>query len=127
MIGNLHKTESRLIAKNTRLFINDVRDHTLQVLDTAETFRDIISGLQDIYLSGISNRMNEVMKTLTIIATIFIPLTFIAGIYGMNFNPEASPWNMPELNWRFGYPFFWVVLLAVATVMFFFFKRKRWL
>ena len=96
-------------------------DHTIQVIDTAETYRDILSGMVDLYLSSISNRMNEVMKVLTIIATIFIPLTFVAGIYGMNFQ------HMPELNWPWAYPAVWVIMLAVALGMVIYFKRKRWL
>ena len=91
------------------------------MVDTVETFRDIISGMLDLYLSSISNRMNEVMKVLTIIATIFIPLTFIAGIYGMNFD------YMPELKWHWGYFGIWGIMVAIAVVMIFFFKRKKWL
>jgi len=87
----------------------------------------MVSGMLDIYLSSISNRMNAVMKVLTIIATIFIPLTFVAGIYGMNFNPEASPWNMPELNWRWGYPAVWLVMLIMTGIMIYYFKKKKWL
>ena len=85
-------------------YLRDVYDHTIQVIDTVETLRDMVSGMLDIYLSSVSNRMNEVMKVLTIIATIFIPLSFIAGLYGMNFERSASPWNMPELGWYWGYP-----------------------
>jgi magnesium transporter len=91
------------------------------VIDTIETFRDMISGMLDIYLSSVSNRMNEVMKVLTIIATIFIPLTLIAGIYGMNFQ------YMPELGWRWGYPIVWLVMLAIGAVMLVYFRRKKWL
>jgi magnesium transporter len=95
--------------------------HTIQVVDTVETFRDIIAGMLDLYLSSISNRMNEVMKLLTIIATIFIPLTFIAGVYGMNFE------YMPELRWRWSYFVLWGLMLGLAGGMFFFFRRKKWL
>jgi magnesium transporter len=97
-----------------------VYDHTIQVIDTIETFRDMVSGMLDIYLSSVSNRMNEVMKVLTIIATIFIPLTFIAGVYGMNFV------NMPELQWHWGYFGVWGVMIAVAVGMIIYFKRKNW-
>jgi magnesium transporter len=97
------------------------------VLDTVETFRDMISGMLDVYLSSVSNRMNEVMKVLTIFAVIFIPLTFIAGIYGMNFNPEKSPFNMPELNWYLGYPFALSLMVIVGVAMLFYFKRKNWM
>jgi magnesium transporter len=98
-----------------------VYDHTIQVIDAIETYRDMLSGMLDIYLSSVSNRMNEVMKVLTIIATIFIPLTFIVGIYGMNF-------NMPELQWPWAYPYvFYVVLLAIILLMITYFRRKKWL
>ena len=107
--------------------MRDVYDHTIQAIDTIETFRDMVSGMLDIYLSSLSNKMNEVMKVLTIIATIFIPVTFIAGIYGMNFNHEASKWNMPELNWRFGYFGVLGVMLFVILLMIVYFKRKKWL
>lgn len=125
--GGLERGESDLITGNTRAFLRDLYDHTIQIIDTVETFRDMVSGSLDIYLSSVSNKMNEVMKVLTIIATIFIPLTFIAGIYGMNFNPEISPWNMPELNWHYGYPFSFGIMLLVISIMLFYFKRKKWL
>jgi len=102
VVSSLERSGSSLIQESTGIYLRDVYDHTIQVIDTIETFRDMLSGMLDLYLSSISNRMNEVMKVLTIIATIFIPLTFIAGIYGMNFNPEKSPFNMPELNWFLG-------------------------
>lgn len=121
LTGDFRRSESKIIAGPTRKFIDDIYDHALQVLDTVETFRDVTAGLQDIYLSSLSNRMNEVMKTLTIIATIFIPLTFIAGVYGMNFD------HMPELHWGWGYFMVWGVMAAVAVVMGFYFKRKKWL
>ena len=121
IINELVKAESRLIKAATGVFLRDVYDHTIQVVDTIETFRDMISGMLDIYLSSVSNRMNEVMKVLTIIATIFIPLTLIAGIYGMNFQ------YMPELGWRFGYPFALGMMAVVAVGLLFFFRRKGWL
>ncbi len=102
--SGLNREGSPLIMDSTEVFLRDVYDHTIQVIDTLGNFRDILTGLLEIYISSMSHRMNEVMKVLTIIATIFIPLTFIAGIYGMNFNPESGPWNMPELKWRWGYP-----------------------
>jgi len=126
VVNSLERGESKLIKKTTHIFLRDVYDHTIQVIDTIETFRDMISGTLDIYLSSISNRMNEVMKVLTIIATIFIPITFIAGIYGMNFNPDVSFLNMPELNWKFGYIFAWGVMFLVVLTMVIYFKRKRW-
>jgi magnesium transporter len=121
MISNLEKVEMPLIEKSTRLFLRDVYDHTIQVIDTIESDRDILAGMVDLYLSAVSNRMNEVMKVLTIIATIFIPLTFLAGVYGMNFH------NMPELSWRWSYPIVLVVMAATAVFMLFYFKRKKWL
>ncbi|MFC1632117.1 magnesium/cobalt transporter CorA [Candidatus Omnitrophota bacterium] len=127
VVNILERSESKLIKKATRIFLRNVYDHTIQVIDTIETYRDMVSGILDIYLSSVSNRMNEVMKVLTIIATIFIPLTFIAGIYGMNFNSEASAWNMPELNWKFGYLASLGVMAVVALVMMAYFKRKKWL
>lgn len=121
MIGNLERSESRLFQETTRPYLRDVYDHTIQVIDTVESYRDMVSGMLDTYLSSISNRMNNVMKVLTIIATIFIPLTFVAGIYGMNFE------NMPELKWKYGYAAVWGVMLAILIAMLFYFKRKRWL
>ncbi len=127
VVSALERFESPLVSKDTRIFLRDLYDHTVQVLDMVETYRDLATGLLDIYLSSISNRMNEVMKVLTVLASIFIPLTFLAGIYGMNFDSRASPWNMPELEWAYGYPAFWVVALAIVVVMLLIFKKKKWL
>jgi magnesium transporter len=121
VIGALERGESRLIDKSTRPFLRDLYDHTIQVIDTVETYRDMLSGMHDTYLSSISNRMNEIMKVLTIIATIFIPLTFIAGIYGMNFA------FMPELKWRWAYFAVLGIMAAVAAGMLVYFRRKKWL
>ena len=121
LISGLERSESDLIEESTGVYLRDVYDHTIQVIDTVESFRDMVSGMLDIYLSSISNRMNAVMKVLTIIATIFIPLTFVAGIYGMNFE------YMPELKWHWGYATVWLVMLVVAGVMILYFKRKKWL
>jgi magnesium transporter len=121
VINGLEKGESPLINEATGVYLRDVYDHTIQVIDTIETFRDMVSGMLDIYLSSISNKMNEVMKVLTIIATIFIPLTFVAGLYGMNFE------FMPELKWHWGYFATLLVMAAVAALMVFFFRRKQWL
>jgi len=120
LVNSLERGESPLIHKTTRIYLRDVYDHTIQVIDTLETYRDMLSGMHDTYLSSISNRMNEVMKVLTIIATIFIPLTFIAGIYGMNFE------FMPELKWRWAYFVVWGVIIVVALSMVAFFRRKKW-
>ena len=121
------RDESKFIGDNTKIFLRDVYDHMVQVIDNIENYRDMILGLHDMYMSHVSNKMNEVMKVLTIIATIFIPLTFIAGIYGMNFNPEVSPWNMPELSWYYGYPASLVVMIVLTIIMIFYFRRKGWL
>ena len=119
-ISSLERGESPLFQPETLVYLRDVYDHTIQVIDTIETFRDMVSGMLDIYLSSVSNRMNEVMKVLTIIATIFIPLTFIAGVYGMNFV------NMPELQWRWGYFLIWGIMVAVAVGMVIYFKKRGW-
>jgi len=121
VISILQRGESSLILKSTNVYFRDVYDHTIQVMDTVETLRDIISGMLDIYLSSASNRMNEIMKMLTIIATIFIPLTFITGIYGMNFQ------NMPEIKWLWGYPVVLLGMLIIGIVMVIYFKRKKWM
>jgi magnesium transporter len=121
VIGGLERGESALFHKSTSIYLKDVYDHTIQVIDTIETFRDMVSGMLDMYLSNLSNKMNEVMKVLTIIATIFIPLTFIAGIYGMNFE------FMPELKWHWGYFLIWGLMIVVGIAMVFYFRRKKWL
>ena len=121
ILSTLMKEEAALIQETTQIFIRDLYDHTIQVMDTIESFRDVLSGLQDLYLSTVSNRMNEVMKVLTIMATIFIPLTFIAGIYGMNFE------FMPELKWPWAYPALWTLLITIFVFMIFWFKKKKWL
>ncbi|UCF83748.1 MAG: magnesium/cobalt transporter CorA [Desulfobacteraceae bacterium] len=120
-INALQRGESALISDSVIIYLRDVYDHTIQVIDTIETFRDMISGTLDVYLSSVSNKMNEVMKVLTIIATIFIPLTFIAGIYGMNFK------YMPELEWHWAYPVIWAVIIVLGVLMLMAFKRKKWL
>jgi magnesium transporter len=127
VVNSLEKTESILIENSTDLFLRDVYDHTIQVIDSVETYRDSLSGMVDLYMSSISNKMNQVMQVLTIIATIFIPLTFIAGIYGMNFDPKSSPFNMPELGWYWGYLSVWVVMITIVVLMLFYFKKKKWL
>jgi magnesium transporter len=120
VVSGLTRGESSLVRESTTVYLRDVYDHTIQVIDTVESFRDILAGMLDIYLSTISNKMNEVMKVLTIIATIFIPLTFLAGIYGMNFK------FMPELEWRWGYFGAWGVMIAVFVSLVCYFKRKGW-
>lgn len=121
VIAELERGESPFFEKTSRIYLRDIYDHTIHIIDTLETFRDLATGLLDIYLSSVSNRMNSVMRVLTVIATIFMPLTFLAGVYGMNFK------HMPELEWRWGYP---AVLLLMATVgisMQVYFRKKKWL
>jgi len=115
-----------LIQPDTRIYLRDCADHTFQIMDLVETYRELTSDLLDLYHSSLSNRMNEVMQVLTVIATIFIPLTFIVGVYGMNFDTKVSPWNMPELEWYWGYPAIWAVMLAVTGGLLHFFRRKGW-
>jgi len=120
-IKDLESGDPALITDSVTIYFRDIYDHTIQIIETIETCRDLVSGMHDMYLSAISNKMNEIMKVLTIIATIFIPLTFIAGIYGMNFA------HMPELQWRWSYPVLWCVLILVGAVMLVFFRKKKWL
>jgi magnesium transporter len=127
VIGGLERMESDFIHDSTHVYLRDLYEHTIQVIDTVETFRDMVTGLLDIYLSSVSNKMNEVMKVLTIIATIFIPLGFLAGIYGMNFDTSVSALNMPELGLRYGYILFWALAVLISGALFIFFKRKKWL
>ena len=121
VISKLERWEIKLINKSTHVFLRDIYDHTIQAMDAVESFRDMLSGMLDIYLSSISNRMNEVMKVLTIIATIFIPLTLVAGIYGMNFR------IMPELDWIWGYPLVLLLMFIIGIIMLVYFKSKKWL
>ena len=120
MISSLERNE-RFLDGGTAIYMRDLYDHVIQVIDGIETIRDLLAGMLDIYLSSVSNRMNEIMKVLTIIATIFMPLTFIAGVYGMNFK------YMPELGWKWSYPVVWLIMLGVAKWMVDFFRRKKWL
>ena len=121
VISSVERGESDLVRESTVIYLRDVYDHTIHVIDTVETFRDLLSGLLDLYISSVSNKMNEVMKVLTIIATIFIPLTFIAGVYGMNFR------YMPELEWRFGYHMILLVMLIIGAGMVIYVRKRRWL
>jgi magnesium transporter len=126
LANSLLRDGSPHIQENTRIYLRDTYDHAVQVMDMVETFREIASGLMDLYLSGVSNRMNEIMKVLTIISTIFLPLTFIAGVYGMNFDTEASPYNMPELKWRYGYPASIAFMVVSIALLFVYYWRKGW-
>ncbi len=126
-MNELLRDESGLIRPETKLFLRDCCDHTVQIMDMAESLRETASGLVDEYMSSVSNRMNEIMKVLTVMATIFIPLTFLAGLYGMNFDTKASPYNMPELTWAYGYPALLLVMVSVVAGMLVHFRRRRWI
>ena len=121
IINALSRGDFRDFQKSTKTHLRDLHDHTIEVIDTQETFRDMLSSMLDLYISTVSKKMNEVMQVLTVIATIFIPLTFVAGVYGMNFE------YMPELEWKYGYAFAWGIMLLVALAMGVFFRKKRWL
>ena len=121
LISSIIRDESELFTSKTNIYFRDVYDHTIQVIDTIESYREMVSGMLDIYLSSMSNKMNEVMKVLTIFAAIFIPLTFLAGIYGMNFK------FLPELNWKWAYPVWWILALVIGIGMLLYFKKKKWL
>ncbi|MGB6167368.1 MAG: magnesium/cobalt transporter CorA [Geitlerinemataceae cyanobacterium] len=125
-MNRLLRDGNPLIGEDVRVYLRDCYDHTIQILDMVETYRELASSLMDVYLSVLSNKMNEIMKLLAIISTIFIPLTFIAGIYGMNFNTEVSPWNMPELNASWGYPVCLGVMLTISMSLVYFFWRRGW-
>ena len=127
MISSLIRDENALVSKGTRLYLRDCYDHSVHALDLVESYREMASSLLEVYLSSLSNRLNDVMKVLTIIATVFIPLSFIVGVYGMNFDRTAGPWNMPELGMRYGYPLLWLFMLLVVAGMLLYFRRKRWL
>jgi magnesium transporter len=127
VINSLIRDSGDLISDGVRLYLRDCYDHSIQVIDMVETYRELASGLMDVYLSAVSNKMNEIMKFLTVISSIFIPLTFIAGIYGMNFNTEKSPFNMPELNWYWGYPLCIGSMVAIATSLLLTFRKRGWL
>lgn len=116
-----------LIAADTKAYLRDCYDHTVQIIDLAEVYRELCSDLRDYVLTTLSQRTNEIMKILTLIATIFIPLGFIAGLYGMNFDTSVSPWNMPELKWALGYPFALSLMAAIALSFLWFFWRKGWI
>lgn len=121
LINNLERSETVLIKPSTDIYLRDLHDHAVRVIDTVETFRDLLSGMMDIYLSSVSNRMNEVMKVLTIITTIFVPVTFIVGVYGMNFD------FMPELHSTWGYPITWLVILITIGSLLIYFRRRKWM
>jgi magnesium transporter len=127
IFNTLIRNEHPLIAKDTRPFLRDCYDHTVQLMDIVETYREMASGLVDVHISSVSVKLNEVMKVLTIVATIFIPLSFIASLYGMNFDRETSPWNMPELGWYLGYPFALFLMCGSAAGLVWYIWKKGWL
>ena len=120
-VSFLERGDSALLSPATRLYFRDVYDHTVQVIDTVETYRDLLSGMLDLYLSSISNRINVIMKFMTVVGTIFMPLTFLVGVYGMNFK------HMPELEWHYGYFILWGLMIGLSIAMIIYFRRKRWL
>jgi len=120
-VAALQKRRAKLASDPAAVYFSEIYNHVVQVVDTTETFREVLSNIFDIYLTAIGNRMNEVMKVLAIIATIILPMTFVSGLYGMNFR------HMPELNWRFGYPFALSLMAGIAVSMILFFRRKKWL
>lgn len=126
-LAELLRDTSALISDETKVYLRDSYDHVVQIVEIVESYRELAASLFDVYLSSMSNRMNEVMKVLTMFATVFIPLTFIAGIYGMNFDPATSTLNMPELRWRWGYPVVLGGMAAIAIGMILYFRRKGWL
>ncbi len=123
----LLRSETKLVSAETRIFLRDCYDHVVQIIDLIETHREICGSLMEVYLSQLSQRTNEVMKVLAIIGTVFMPLTFVVGVYGMNFDTSVSPWNMPELEWRWGYPAIWAVMIAVAMGTLWIFRRFGWI
>lgn len=127
LLTSLMRTEEQLINADTQVYFRDCHDHSVQIIELLESFREMATSMLDIYLSSISQRTNETMRVLTIIATIFIPLTFVVGIYGMNFEHADSPWAMPELGWYYGYPMVWAVMIAITGGLIWFFRRRGWM
>ncbi|GAB4156225.1 MAG: magnesium/cobalt transporter CorA [Cyanobacteria bacterium J069] len=125
-ISALIRDGEDLLQDEAKMSLRDCYDHAVQVLDMVETYREVASSLMDVYVSSVGNRMNELMKQLTLISSIFIPLTFIAGVYGMNFNPDTSPWNMPELNWYWGYPLCWALMILTSVGLLIYFWKRGW-
>ncbi len=126
-VGVLARGDPAQVGEESEKYFRDVYDHLVQLVDLTETYRDLVTGTRDIYLNALSQSTNEVMKTLTVVATIFIPLTFVAGVYGMNFDPAAGGFNMPELGWQYGYPAVMIGMAAVAAVMVVHFRRRGYL
>jgi magnesium transporter len=127
ILGALMRDEHALVTPSTKLYLRDCYDHTIQIMDLLESYRDMITNLMEVYLSSVSLRLNEIMRVLTLISTIFIPLTFVVGVYGMNFNQPDNPWAMPEVHTKYGYPILWGVMLLIAGGMVLLFRKKKWL
>jgi magnesium transporter len=127
VMAKLDRGESRFIHSKDKPYIRDLYEHTNVLIESLENFREMSAVLMDMYMSGVNLKMNEIMKVLTLIATIFMPLSFIAGIYGMNFNTESSPLNMPELNWFWGYPMIWGIFILVGVGMVVYFRKRNWI
>lgn len=127
VMSELARGDFELLQDSTVPYMRDVYDHVIQLMDVVDTYRELSAGLMDLFISIQGNKLNETMKVLTVIATIFIPLTFVVGVYGMNFNPDVSPWNMPELNWYFGYPIVLAFMAVLVAGMVAFFRHKKWL
>ena len=121
LINEVERSDHRLIREESRIYFRNIYDHTVQIIETLDTLRDLTSGMMDLYLSSVSLKLNEIMKVLTIFSALFIPLTFLAGVYGMNFK------LLPELNWQWGYPVFWIICIITTIFMLFYFKKKRWI
>jgi magnesium transporter len=126
VVSRLAREDNTLVSEGTKIYFRDCYDHTIQIMDLIESYRDMANGLLDVYLSTVSYRLNEIMRVLTVIATIFIPLTFIVGLYGMNFINAKSPWAMPELRWYYGYPLVWLLMIVIAGGMLVYFRRRKW-
>lgn len=127
LLTELMRTEDQLINADTQVYFRDCHDHSVQIIELLESFREMATSMLDIYLSSITQRTNETMRVLTIIATILIPLTFLVGIYGMNFEHPDSPWAMPELSWYYGYPMLWAVMIGTTAGLLWFFRRRGWI
>lgn len=126
-LAHLMRDTTPQITDATRVYLRDCYDHVVQIVELLETYRELTADLRDLYMSSLSNRINETMRVLTVMSALFIPLTFIAGVYGMNFDPQTSPWNMPELRWYYGYPLSLAVMAATATALLVYFYRQGWL
>jgi magnesium transporter len=132
LVSSMLHSDCPTIRPETKVFLRDLYDHAVQIMDLVESYRDLTTSLFEMYLSSVSLRTNEIMRVLTVISSIFIPLTFIVGVYGMNFETatatgEAAPTNMPELHWKYGYLGIWAVMLVIAIAQLVLFKRKNWL